>query len=224
MSEYDTAHLPLLSTSLPRKTSQSRNDSLDWLSIARRERTSSSKTSTNLGKVTVTLTNLKSLHVVIRLRHKLCLRTECWCPKLSHDILVGKVMVGVHKVPLYQVSSFGFFFYRHLLALISWSPKQKNKGNILSRNLRPENLDHVLDVRRRYLPHEFLIACLALQFPGAECTNTRREIGELAHWSWFTKNWNWSRLINVRLAGCKWTSVCELCSRFPRGRNCVARR
>ena len=55
-------------------------------------------------------------------------------------------MVGVHEVPLYQVSfSFGFFFYLHLLALISWSPKQKNKDDVLSRNLRPENLDHVLE-------------------------------------------------------------------------------
>ena len=122
-----------------------------------------------------------ALHVVVRLHHKLSLRAESWGPKFPHDILVGKVTVAVLEVPLYHVSFLlGFSFYCHLLAGTSWSTKKKNKDGNLSRNLRPKIRECVQNVRKRYLPQEFLIACLAIQLSGAEWTKSRRETGEVA--------------------------------------------
>ena len=89
--------------------------------------------------------------------------------------------VAVLEVPLYHVSFLlGFSFYCHLLAGTSWSTKKKNKDGNLSRNLRPKIRECVQNVRKRYLPQEFLIACLAIQLSGAEWTKSRRETGEVA--------------------------------------------
>ena len=53
------------------------------------------------------------------------------------------------------------------------------------------------------LPQELLTASLLSRLFVADLTNNRREIGEVAQTSWFNKNWNCSRLITVRLEGCK---------------------
>ena len=64
-------------------------------------------------------------HVIICLHNKLCLITKFWDPEVSHDGLVGEVVVRVQEVTMDNVPMLIVLIYQHCLLLIIFRAAEK---------------------------------------------------------------------------------------------------